>query len=132
MVGVETVLRVVVALVAMWALLLALLWWRRPEEMTAREALRVLPDLLGLVRRLATDRDVPPWARWTLWALLGYLALPIDLVPDVLPVIGYADDVIVVAVVLRLVVRACGETALDRHWRGGPAGLAAVRRLAGL
>ncbi|NGN64067.1 DUF1232 domain-containing protein [Streptomyces sp. A7024] len=64
--------------------------------------------------------------------LLGYLAMPIDLVRDFIPVPGYADDAIVVALVLRSVVRAAGPGALARHWPGTEDGLAAVRRLAGL
>jgi uncharacterized membrane protein YkvA (DUF1232 family) len=53
-------------------------------------------------------------------------------VPDVIPVVGYADDVVVVALALRSVVRAAGPEALVRHWPGTPEGLAVVRRLAGL
>jgi hypothetical protein len=67
-----------------------------------------------------------------LWLLLGYLAMPIDLVPDFIPVIGYADDAVVVAVALRSVTRRAGEEALERHWPGTPEGLAAIRRLAGI
>jgi uncharacterized membrane protein YkvA (DUF1232 family) len=67
-----------------------------------------------------------------LWLLLAYLALPFDLVPDVIPVIGYADDALVVALVLRAVVRRAGVDALARHWPGSPDGLAAVCRLARL
>jgi uncharacterized membrane protein YkvA (DUF1232 family) len=69
--------------------------------------------------------------RVRLWLLLGYLAMPIDLVPDVIPVIGYADDAIVVALVLRSVVRRAGPDAVVRHWPGTPDGLAAVQRLTG-
>jgi uncharacterized membrane protein YkvA (DUF1232 family) len=50
-----------------------------------------------------------------LWLLLAYLALPIDLVPDFIPMLGYADDAIVVAIVLRSVVRRAGADALTRH-----------------
>ena len=70
--------------------------------------------------------------RLRLWLLLGYLAMPFDLVPDVVPVLGWADDVVVVALVLRSVVRRAGAGALERHWTGTSAGLAAVRSLAGL
>ena len=52
--------------------------------------------------------------------------------PDFLPVIGYADDVVVVAWALRSVVRRAGSAALERHWPGQPAGLAVVSRLAGV
>ncbi|MDQ3735667.1 MAG: YkvA family protein, partial [Actinomycetota bacterium] len=67
-----------------------------------------------------------------LWLLLGYLLLPIDLIPDLIPVIGYADDAIVVALALRSVTRRAGPEALARQWPGSPQGLDAVRRLAGL
>jgi uncharacterized membrane protein YkvA (DUF1232 family) len=64
--------------------------------------------------------------------LVGYLVVPFDLVPDVVPVIGYADDAVVVALVLRSVVRRAGAEALRRHWPGTPEGLAVVLRLAGV
>ena len=119
-------------LLALWLLLLALLWWARPDELGAREALRLLPDVVRLVRRLAADGSLPRGVRIRLWLLLAYLLSPVDLVPDVVPVLGYADDVVVVAWALRSVVRRSGAEALDRHWPGQPAGLAVVRRLAGL
>ncbi|WP_089307031.1 DUF1232 domain-containing protein [Geodermatophilus pulveris] len=115
----------------LWGALLLLLWWARPGELTLGEALRLLPDLVRLVRRLAADRALPRGVRVRLWLLLGYLLLPVDLVPDVVPVLGYADDVVVVALALRSVVRAAGDAALVRAWPGSPAALAVVRRLAG-
>jgi hypothetical protein len=66
-----------------------------------------------------------------LWLLLAYLAVPLDLVPDFIPVLGHADEAIVVAATLRSVVRHAGSEALDRHWPGTDDGLAAVRRRAG-
>lgn len=123
------------SLAAVWALLVVALYVagrRSGSQVTLREALRMLPDVVRLLRRLAVDRTLPRSLRWRLVALLAYLALPIDLVPDVIPVAGYADDVLLVAWVLRSVVRAAGPEALDRHWPGTPAGLAVVRRLAGV
>lgn len=122
-------------LLLVWVLLvLALLVAARREDrrVDLREALRLVPDVVRLVRRLAGDSSLPRGVRWRLVGLLGYLALPVDLVPDVIPVIGFADDVVVVALVLRSVVRRAGPEALDRHWPGTPEGLALVRRLAGL
>jgi uncharacterized membrane protein YkvA (DUF1232 family) len=82
-----------------------------------KEALRLLPDLLTLLRRLTADRALPPGCRIRLVLLLVYLASPLDLVPDFLPVIGYADDVIIVALVLRSVIRKAGQAP----WNGtGP------------
>src|SRR4051794_31377459 len=105
---------------------------RHPDVLTMRDALRLLPDVLRLVRRLAGDQSLPRGVRVRLFVLLAYLASPIDLVPDFVPVLGYADDVVVVAVVLRSVVRAAGPAAVEEHWRGSPDGLVLVRRLAGI
>ena len=93
--------------------------------------MRLLPDLVRLLRRLAADGSLPRGVRLRLWFLLGYLALPIDFVPDFIPVLGYADDAIVVALVLRSVVRRAGAEAIVRHWPGTPEGLAALQRLTG-
>ena len=128
----EWVIAVVGGVLLLWLALLAALWFARPEEIRAREALRLLPDLVRLLRRLAADGSLPRGVRVRLWLLLGYLLMPIDLVPDFIPVIGYADDAVVVALALRSVTRRAGPEALDRHWPGTPEGLAAVRRLAGL
>ncbi len=119
-------------LVLLELVLLAVLWRVRPDGMTTTAALRLLPDLVRLVRRLAADRSLPRGVRIRLWLLLGYLLLPIDLVPDFVPVLGYADDAVVVALALRAVVRRAGADALERHWPGDPAGLEVVSRLAGL
>ena len=128
----ETLLAVGGGLLLLWGVLLGFLWRSRPADLTVREGLRLLPDLVRLVRRLAADRSLPRGVRVRLWLLLGYLLSPIDLVPDVLPVVGYADDAVLVAWVLRSVVRRAGDAALVRHWPGSAAGLTVIRRLAGL
>jgi uncharacterized membrane protein YkvA (DUF1232 family) len=131
----DLLLRSALALLAAYALfLLALTVYarRHPEVLSLTDALRLGPDVLRLVRRLAADRAVPWWARLLLWALVAYLILPIDLVPDFLPVIGYADDVVLVAAVLRAVVRSAGAGALQRHWPGSDAALGLLYRLAGI
>lgn len=96
------------------------------------EAARLLPDLLRLISRLARDGSLPRGVRIRLWLLLAYLASPLDLIPDFVPVIGYADDAVIVALALRLVVRAAGREPLERHWPGTDEGLAIVCRLANL
>lgn len=115
-----------------WLALVGMLLCLRPEGPVLREALRMLPDVVRLVRRLAGDRDLPTAVRVRLWLLVAYLAMPIDVVPDVIPVLGYADDAIVVVVVLRSVARRAGPEVLQRHWPGTEDGFAALCRLAGL
>ena len=129
---VRTLLLVATVLVASWLALVVALAVLRPHGVNLREARRFVPDLVRLLRDLATDRELPRGVRRRLVALLAYLALPFDLIPDFIPVLGYADDVIAVAFVLRSVVRQAGPDAVERHWRGTPEGLAVVRRLAGL
>jgi uncharacterized membrane protein YkvA (DUF1232 family) len=122
-------------LLLLWLALLTTLWItrrNRSDQATLREVLRLLPDVIRLMRRLATDHDLPRGVRVRLWLLLGYLLFPFDLVPEFVPVLGYADDALVVALVLRSVTRRAGADALARHWPGTPAGLRTVQRLAGL
>lgn len=131
----QALVGIAVGLLATWVLLvlaLASQARRTGRRVSLREAVRLLPDVLRLLRRLAADATLPRSTRVWLWLLLAYLALPLDLVPDVVPVLGYADDVVVVALVLRHVVRRAGPRALERHWPGTPDGLAVVRALAGL
>lgn len=120
---------IVGSLLLLWLLMLALLWRAKPDDLTLRDAVRLVPDLLQLLKRLAADRTLPRGVRVRLVLLLGYLAMPIDLVPDFIPVLGYADDVVVVAIVLRSVVRMAGPDALERHWSGTPEGLRVIRTL---
>jgi uncharacterized membrane protein YkvA (DUF1232 family) len=125
----QTLLGVLAGLVLLWLMLVLALWLAKPDETRVKELLRLLPDVLRLVARLARDESLPRGVRWRLWLLLGYLALPIDLIPDFVPVLGYADDAVVVALVLRSVIRKAGHDAIVRHWPGTPAGLASLDRL---
>lgn len=122
-------------LLVLWLGLLILLWRvqrHQPNKAGMREALRLIPDVIRLLRRLAKDPALPRGVRIRLVLLLGYLLMPIDLVPDFIPVLGYADDAIIVALALRSVTRRAGPQALDRHWPGSPDGLRVVKQLAGL
>ncbi|WP_372698832.1 YkvA family protein [Arthrobacter sp. JSM 101049] len=105
---------------------------RHPGVLGLRDTLRFVPDLLVLLKRILGDRATGLTPRILVVVLLLYLVCPIDLVPDFIPVIGYADDVLVVAWILRLVVRSAGPAPLRRHWPGNDAGLSAIERLAGL
>lgn len=121
-----------IALLLAWSGLVILLLLAKPKGPLLREALRLLPDLLRLLRRLAADRTLPRGVRIRIGLLLVYLAIPIDPIPDFIPVLGYADDAIVVALVLRSTVRRAGLDAVKAHWPGTDDGFAALCRLTGL
>jgi uncharacterized membrane protein YkvA (DUF1232 family) len=127
----QLLVAVVAGIALVWLVLIAVMWRAAPDETTARELLRLLPDVVRLTARLARDPTLPRGLRVRLWLLLGYLALPIDLVPDFVPVIGYVDDAVLAALTLRAVVRRAGAEAVERHWPGSAAGLAAVQRMLG-
>ncbi|MBP2392170.1 YkvA family protein [Aeromicrobium fastidiosum] len=131
----QVVVGAIVAVGVLWIVLVVtfyLLGRRHDDPARLRDALRLLPDLVRLLRRLAADRSLPAGVRARVVLLVAYLALPVDLVPDFIPVVGYADDVVVVIWVLRSVTRRAGPDALDRHWPGTPDGLRTLRTLAGL
>jgi uncharacterized membrane protein YkvA (DUF1232 family) len=128
----DLLLGIAAALVVAWVAMVLALVIVRPRRGLLREAMRLLPDVLRLVRRLAGDRDLPRTVRVRLWLLLAYLAIPIDPVPDFIPVLGYADDAIIATAVLRSVVRRAGIQAVRRHWPGSDDGFAVLCRLTGL
>lgn len=123
---------IAVAVLAAWGVLVVFLMLARPKGSLINEAMRLLPDTFRLLRRLATDRTLPRGVRLRLWLLFAYLAFPVDIIPDFIPVIGYADDAIIVCWVLRSVVRRAGGEAVRRNWPGTDDGLAALWRVAGL
>jgi uncharacterized membrane protein YkvA (DUF1232 family) len=125
----RTFLIVAAVLVAMWVAFIVFVWLVRPDNTSLSDATRLLPDTLRLVNRLSRDRTIPRRTRWWIWALLMYLASPIDLVPDFVPVIGFADDAIVTSFVLRHVIARSDSSKLAEHWPGSPDGLATLTRL---
>ena len=128
----DLLIGVAATLLLAWLALVIVLLIARPRGGLLREALRLLPDVLRLVRRLAADKTLPRGVRVRLGLLLPSLTFPIDLIPDFFPVLGYADDAIIVTAVLRSVVRRAGIDAVHAHWPGTDDGFAAVARLTGL
>ena len=97
----------------------------------ARALATLIPDCIVLVTRLTRDPRVPRRRKLLLFALVGYLALPIDLVPDFIPVAGQLDDAIIVALVLRHFIKAGGEPMIRELWPGPERSLQLILRLAG-
>ena len=109
-------------------LLLALLALGKPSQ--ARALAGFIPDCIVLLRRLIADPRVPRRRKFALVLLVGYLVLPIDLVPDFVPVVGQLDDVLVAALALRYALGGAGEALLREHWPGPGESLALVLRVA--
>jgi uncharacterized membrane protein YkvA (DUF1232 family) len=117
-----TVVGLVVAVLGAWLLLVVALWLMRPRDVRVVELVRLVPDVLRLVRNLLTDRTVPGVVRIALFVLLGWLVNPIDLIPDFIPVLGPLDDVVVAIMILRYVRRRLGDDELRLRWPGTPEG----------
>src|SRR4051794_21316946 len=96
----------------------------------ARAFATLIPDCIVLVGRLVRDPQVPRRRKALLLALAGYLVMPFDLVPDFIPVAGQLDDAVVVALVLRSLLRGGGEPLIRELWPGSERTLALVLRLA--
>src|ERR687892_744469 len=109
-------------------LVLALAVAGRKES--ARALAGFIPECVVLCSRLLRDPRVPRRKKALLIALTGYLALPFDLVPDFIPVAGQLDDVVIVALVLRSLLRSGGESLVREHWPGPESSLSVVLRLA--
>ena len=103
----------------------------RGRREDARALARFIPDCIVLVTRLLGDPRVPRRHKLLLGAVVAYLALPFDLVPDFIPVAGQLDDALVVALALRAVLRRSGSELVTAHWPGPERSLALVLRFAG-
>ncbi len=98
---------------------LSLRAWRRTDLATKALIKRVTRlswrKKLSLARGLATDARIPLRARLIPPALVLYLAMPIDIIPDFIPVIGLMDDVIVMAVGVGLLLRLVPRSLLEEQ-----------------
>jgi uncharacterized membrane protein YkvA (DUF1232 family) len=99
-----------------------------PSAADARAIARFIPDCIVLFRRLLGDARIPRRRKLALVALVAYLASPIDLIPDFIPVVGLLDDALLVVLVLRFVLRSADEDLLAEHWPGPPQVLGLLRR----
>lgn len=127
----DLVIAAVLVAVAVW-LAVVLVLVATGRRLAARELAAFLPNLIALFAGLARDPRVPRRAKVALILGAAYFSIPIDLVPDFIPVAGVADDAIVAALVLRFVVGSAGRDAVLAHWRGERATIERVLRLAGV
>ena len=127
----SVVIGIAIGLLAVWAVLVAILWLLRPKDVPIREVVRVVPDLVRLLRSLLADRSTPLDVRLALACLVLWLLSPIDLIPDFLPGIGVLDDVVLTIVALRYTRRRLGVDHLRARWAGSSDGFALLLRVIG-
>jgi uncharacterized membrane protein YkvA (DUF1232 family) len=126
---IQPVLITLAALVVAWAILVAFLWFHRPSRELAVPALRALPDVVRLARRLLSDPRTPARHKVALVVLVVWLVSPIDLIPEFLPGIGPLDDIVAAAVILGWIGRQTGTARLRELWPGDAAGFTVVARM---
>jgi uncharacterized membrane protein YkvA (DUF1232 family) len=119
-------LAVLLSLYAAFVLVLAVAG-RRGD---ARALAGFIPDYIVLLRRLLCDSRVPRARKLALLALVAYLAMPFDLIPDFLPVGGQLDDAILLALALRFVLGGGGPKLIAEHWPGPSESAALIERMA--
>ena len=121
----------VAGLVLVWLALGVVLWLSKPDDSVCASWFGCCPTCWVAQAAGRGIRDAERCARSS-GVVVGLSGMAIDLIPDFIPVLGYADDAIIVALVVRSVARRAGPAALSRHWPGTAAGLLAVRKLCGI
>jgi len=122
---------IALGLAILWAALLVLFWLLRPKGVPTREVLRLIPDVLRLLRSVIGDSQAPLDVRVVLVGLLVWIVSPIDLIPEFLPGIGPLDDIIVAVVALRYTRRRLGVADLRGRWSGTADGFELLLRVVG-
>lgn len=120
---------VILSLVLLWALLIIVFWIFRPKDVPISELLRVVPDVVRLLRSIIGDKNAPKDVRLVIGGLFVWIISPIDLIPEFIPVLGPLDDVIVAVVALRYIRRRLGIAALRQRWVGTADGFALLERV---
>jgi uncharacterized membrane protein YkvA (DUF1232 family) len=126
----QAILVAAVTVALLYAVLVGVLIMAGRRE-GARAAAAFVPDCVVLFKRLLSEPRLARRKKLALAALFPYLLMPFDLVPDFIPVAGYLDDAVIVAFVLRYVLRGSGSGLIEAHWPGPPTSLKLVLRFAG-
>ena len=91
---------------------------RMPGNLNTRDAVKALPQIAKLAWRVVRDDRIPMWIRGGLVGTAAYLVLPFDLIPDWIPVLGQMDDLLVMTIGVRMLLRRVPERILTEHWDG--------------
>jgi uncharacterized membrane protein YkvA (DUF1232 family) len=128
----DALLAALAIVVIAWIVLVGIVWLHQPSRALAGQAVRLIPDLVRLVRSLVGDPATPRSVKVALAGLLVYLLSPIDLIPDFIPGLGSVDDLAVATLVLRWAGRRVGADQLRNHWTGSEASFDLLLRLLGV
>jgi len=121
------VIALAIAFASWFALIIVLVIAGR--KTAARELATLLPNLGLLLRGLLRDSRVRRSDKVLLLVGVAWIASPIDLIPEFIPVLGPLDDVVVAALILRRLVRRAGPEVVSDHWKGDPVVLQRILRL---
>jgi uncharacterized membrane protein YkvA (DUF1232 family) len=125
------VLGVLAGILALWAVAIGVFWVVRPKGVSIGSLVRLVPDVVRLLRSLIADGAAPLDVRIVLVGLVAWIISPIDLIPEFIPVIGPIDDAVVAIAALRYVRRRVGLEELRRRWGGTPEGFELLTRIIG-
>jgi uncharacterized membrane protein YkvA (DUF1232 family) len=128
---VTTLVEIALGIIALWVAILAIFWVVRPKGVPVSSLVRLVPDVLRLLRSLIGDRSAPLDVRLVLVGLVAWIVSPIDLIPEFIPVLGPLDDIVVAVAALRYVRRRLGVAELRRRWAGTPEGFELLTRVIG-
>lgn len=96
------------------------------------DAALLIPNILKLVGRLVMDPRVPRRAKITLGMAAAYVMSPVDLIPEMIPVVGWADDILILMFAIDSLIDRAGSEIIDEHWDGPGDLLSLVREVVGL
>lgn len=120
--GVDVVwvsLAVIAVGLLLWIAVAAFVFWRvlRSDERKLAKRIAKLPflDKISLAGALFRDRRIGPAPRLIALGLVLYLAMPLDLIPDFIPVLGYLDDLLIVVIGAGLLLRSIPRSIIEEH-----------------
>jgi uncharacterized membrane protein YkvA (DUF1232 family) len=120
--------QILLVLFAVWTIVVVVLVLVG-RVLLARELALLLPNLIRLFGGLLRDGRVPLPAKIVVGLASIWLASPIDLIPEFIPIVGAFDDAIVAALALRFVLSTTDGSVVREHWHGDPATLERLLRL---
>ena len=119
---------ILLILVAIW-IVVAIVLVIVGRVLLARELALLVPNLVRMFGGLLRDPRVPLRAKIVVGIASLWLASPIDLIPDFVPIAGQLDDAIIAALALRFILRTTDGAVVRQHWHGDPATLERVLRM---